>query len=318
MSYQNTILITGGTLGLGYACALYLARLHPTSLIVLASRSDSNAAATINTTLQQKNTVFLPIDLSDPSNVRSFSSAWPSKKFPPIQSLILNAGLQFPGKAEFNATRIEKSFAINHLGNTLLFFLLRPYLVSSARTVFVASGTHDPLQKTGLKAVYNSAEEVAHPSEEAKKASGGRDRYATSKLCNVLFTYALARRLDKEGQGRTVVAFDPGLMPATGLVREAALLIRFLAHYVLPRALWVLRHVGSGNVHTPEESGAALAEVAMPKADEVKVNGVYFQGVEQIKSSVVSYDVAKQEDLWSWTVLNLSVNEEEKQKFEEF
>jgi NAD(P)-dependent dehydrogenase (short-subunit alcohol dehydrogenase family) len=59
---------------------------------------------------------------------------------------------------------------------------------------------------------YTSADDLAHPRAE-QSADDGRRRYTTSKLCNMLFTYELDRRLD---HGVTVNAFDPGLMPGSG------------------------------------------------------------------------------------------------------
>ena len=41
---------------------------------------------------------------------------------------------------------------------------------------------------------YTSADDLAHPRVE-QSADDGRRRYTTSKLCNVLFTYELDRRV---------------------------------------------------------------------------------------------------------------------------
>lgn len=51
------------------------------------------------------------------------------------------------------------------------------------------------------------------------------DRYATSKLCAILYVYALARRLGADGP--RFIAFDPGLMPGTGLARDRSALERW-------------------------------------------------------------------------------------------
>ncbi len=181
--------------------------------------------------------------------------------------------------------------------------------------MLTASGTHDPAQKTGLPdAVYTTAEELAHPTA-ATVNNAGRQRYSSSKLCNVLFAYALSRRLEKEGQGRTVVALDPGLMPATGLSRNAGRSLQFVGNVLLPRLVPLARKLINENIHMPKESGENLAAVAMMDEGE---GGVYFEGRKIIKSSVDSYDEEKQEDLWRWTVKYLAVDEEEKEKFEKF
>ncbi|KAE8448283.1 hypothetical protein EG329_009714 [Mollisiaceae sp. DMI_Dod_QoI] len=324
MSFKNTILVTGGTQGLGYYASLELARTHPENLIIIASRTDPlSSAKTINTTLHQANVLFLPLDLNSFSQIRSFVSAFQAKNYPSITTLLLNAGIQFPKGIRYTADGFEATFGVNHVGHALLFHLLYPFLAEDARVVVTASGTHDPAQKTGIPdAVYDTAEEVAHPKPGAERING-RQRYATSKLTNVLWMYALNRRLEarggKDGNGNgkrmSVVAFDPGLMPGTGLAREGSGVEKFVWIHVLPRLIWLLRRVISPNIWTPQESGRHLASVAV--GEEFKgETGVYFEGRQKIKSSVVSYDVKKQEDLWEWTIKNVSSSEEERKRFD--
>jgi NAD(P)-dependent dehydrogenase (short-subunit alcohol dehydrogenase family) len=318
MAPNRSVVVTGGTTGLGYHAALNVAREHPDYLVVISSRADrDHAAEAINKTLGQDNTVFIPLDLADLNNVRTFVKNWASKGFPPIQALVLNAGLQFPGAIQKTSEGLESTFAVNHIGHALLFHLLCPYLAPNARVVVTSSGTHDPAQKSGLPdAVYNTAEELAHPPPSTAK-NPGRQRYASSKLANVLWTYALHRRLRQRERAIAVNAFDPGLMPGTGLAREASRLERFLWIKVLPRIMPLLRLLISPNIHNPEESGAALARLATG-ADVDGVSGKYFEGLKEIKSSKDSYDERKQDDLWEWTVKYLAKGDEaELTRFEE-
>lgn len=158
----------------------------------------------------------MSLDLGTMANVRDFATRWEAAKYPPIRALVFNAGLQFPGDTEYSADGVEKHIAINHVGHALLFHLLTPHLTPDARIVVVSSGLHDPDSTWSIKPVYTTAEQVAHPSEEDKKKIQGRSRYATSKAANAIWANALARQLEKEGKGKTVVSIDPGLMPATG------------------------------------------------------------------------------------------------------
>jgi NAD(P)-dependent dehydrogenase (short-subunit alcohol dehydrogenase family) len=127
-----------------------------------------------------------------------------------------------------------------------------------------------------------------------KPLAGSRRRYATSKLANVYFTYGLARRLPA---GVTVNAFDPGLMPGTGLVREAPAPVRFANTHVGPHIIPLLRRVHHPNVHTVRESGDALARLVTDPA-LADVTGKYFEGQREIPSSDESYDEARAEELW--------------------
>jgi NAD(P)-dependent dehydrogenase (short-subunit alcohol dehydrogenase family) len=313
-SYSDTVLITGGTTGLGYQCALKVARLQPQYLVIIASRSDAtSAAATINKIHSQRNAIFLPLDLSSPTNVRAFAASFIEASYPPIIALVQNAGLQFPGALEKTPDGIEKTFAIAHVGHALLFNLLRPRLAPTARIVITSSGTHDPAQKSGLPdAKYTSGDELARPDPKTA-ATDGRQRYSTAKLVNVMWTYALARRL--KSTEMTVVAFDPGLMPGTGLAREYSPFLRFVWNHVLTRVLPVLRLLVSPNIHSAQESGANLARLAVG-TDVKGVSGVYFEGDHEIKSSVDSYDEVKQEELWTWTLKHVAKDENELRVFE--
>lgn len=98
MPHSRSVIITGGTAGLGFFAPRDIAKAHADYLVVLASRTDGDGAADkINADLGQRNTVYVPLDLSDNASVRTFAENWASNKYPPIQALLLNAGLQFPG-----------------------------------------------------------------------------------------------------------------------------------------------------------------------------------------------------------------------------
>lgn len=139
----------------------------------------------------------------------------------------------------------------------------------------------------------------------------------------MLWAYALARRLPERvpERGIAVTAMDPGLMPGTGLGREAGAVAHFLFTRVLPHTIPLLRVLArTPNVHPPSVSGAALARLAVGEDEGVRgVTGKYFEGRREIRSSRDSYDVEKQEDLWRWTVGFLSgADEEARKRFEEF
>lgn len=199
----STILITGGTSGLGYQAALYIAKQQSNTQIILASRSNpDDAASTIFAATGHASVTFMALDLSSLSAVRSFVEAFTNAKYPPISALLLNAALQFPGKLNYTKDGYEATFGINHIGHALLFHLLYPQLAPSARIVFTASGTHDPAQKSGTPfPVYTNPEELARPSEAGGGLkTDGMVRYTTTKLCNVYWTYALQRRLEKDSR----------------------------------------------------------------------------------------------------------------------
>ncbi len=136
--------------------------------------------------------------------------------------------------------------------------------------------------------------DLARPAaaDFADPGLAGRRAYTTSKLCNVLFSHELARRVAAAGRPILVNAFDPGLMPGSGLARDYGAFSRFGWRFVLP----VLR-LFVANVHSPETSGKALASLVLDPRFE-GISGKYFVGDRQEASSAESYDEARAAELW--------------------
>ncbi len=316
---SRSVLITGGTGDLGHYCALAIAKKYPQHRIILSARKDAkHVVEDINKANGQSNVEFLALDLSTLASTRAFARVWASKNYPPLVALLLNAGVQLPGNLEYTGDGLEKTFGVNHVAHTLLFHLLTPYLARGARIIVTASGTHDPAQRTGVGSPeYFTAEEMAHPTTKTSE-NKGMWRYGTSKLTNIMWTYATHRRLTtgggKLGDDWTVIAFDPGLMPGTGLARDQPAPIRFMWYHVLPHILPVVRAIYR-NTHSPKESGTSLAWVAMEGRSE-QIAGRYLEQKMVAKSSEASHDVEKQDDLWSWTVEYIATDEEEMRKFD--
>jgi NAD(P)-dependent dehydrogenase (short-subunit alcohol dehydrogenase family) len=302
MSYANTVLLTGGTSGLGYYAALNIAQKEPKYLVIITGRSNGKSSAQkINIQLNQKNVDFLPLDLSSTAKVRAFAESWATKNYPPITSLILNAGTQFIGPMETNEEGYEKTFMINHLGHALLFHLLTPYLAPDARITVTSTGLHNPIltQKIGVPdAVYTTAEELAHPNPETAHPKG-LQRYSSSKLATILWTYALARHLADQKSSITANAYNPGLMFGTGLGRHYPPFMKFVWNHILPPTTPVMKIV-MPYLRGVQESGVNLAWIAV-SPELAGITGKYFDDKTEVMSSTVSYEVEKQEDLWEWT-----------------
>src|SRR5262249_34719277 len=148
----------------------------------------------------------------------------------------------------------EMTFGVNHLGHFALVQHVLGALSAPARIVVVSSGTHDPDKFTGMPAPqYDSAEELLRPPPGGLTGEEGRRRYTTSKLCNMLFSHELDRRLGHGARGVTVNAFDPGLMPGSGLARDYTGIQRLAWRLLMP-ALRILP-----NVNSTRRSGANLA-----------------------------------------------------------
>ncbi|HBF38589.1 MAG TPA: dehydrogenase [Firmicutes bacterium] len=303
-STKKTIIITGGNSGLGYACAKRIAKDNINNHVIIACRNAIKAKESIRSLISEtknNNITFLELDLSSLKSVRNFVTRFSELNFPPLYALVCNAGVQFVDTIHYTEDGFEETFGVNHLGHFLLANMLLSKITDSGRIVFVSSGTHDPLQKSGMpEPLYENARLLAYPAEttQSKKVSRiGRQRYTTSKLCNIYCAYELAERIrEQTNKNITVNAFDPGLMPSTGLARNYSPFLRFISRYVL--SLLILVHP---NVNTVGKSGRALAYlITNPKLD--KTTGKYFEGFKEIKSSTLSYNEKNKKNLWKVSV----------------
>jgi NAD(P)-dependent dehydrogenase (short-subunit alcohol dehydrogenase family) len=302
--------ITGGNAGLGFACAANLLTSNdgiPWRVIAACRNPEraQEAVARLTRVAGDSGRVqAMELNLASLASVRAFASALAARvsdgAISPISAMVCNAGVQSGTERTFTKDGFETTFGVNHLGHFLLVNLVQPLLAPHARIAIVSSSVHDPAQKAGPPPpAWNNPEALAR-GELGSAAAGdgaftyGQRLYTTSKLANIYFTYGLARRLRA---GLAVNAFDPGMMPGTGLVRDAPAPIRLAASYILPHMIPLLRRVMSPNVHTPAESGAALARLVTDPA-LAGVTGKYFEGLKEIRSSIDSYDDVRVEDLW--------------------
>jgi NAD(P)-dependent dehydrogenase (short-subunit alcohol dehydrogenase family) len=315
---MGTTLITGGHAGLGYEAARRLAERKQN--LVLAGRDLSTvekAAADLRTHFGIQ-VVTVLLDLSSLASVRAAATdiqrLIAEGQVERLDALLCNAGAQFVGPISYSKERYEETFAINHLGHFLLVNLLLDSLTGNARVVCTASGTHDPETMDGKlvgKAIEPDAFGLANQGKQGKKPSSGGVRYATSKLCNVLFAYELNRRLAKRGSRIVSIAFDPGFTPETGLSRTAPAFASKLLRTKFIK--WLFRRLGV-TMGSLSFSGDALARLAVDP-QYANATGQYLQSQDghlvTARSSKVSYDEQKALKLWkdSETLVKLQPQE---------
>jgi len=200
--HGKTCIVTGASAGIGQAIAQGLAARGAHVVLVCRSRARAEATQLAMRTATGNAAIDIALaDLSSQAAIRHLAQEL-LRRYPRIHALINNAGVVNMART-VTVDGIETVFAVNHLAYFLLTQLLLPRLVESApaRIVNVASDAHH-------WATLDFADLQNHRRYRGLKV------YGQSKLCNLLFTRELARRI--AGTGVTVNSLHPGGV-ATGL-----------------------------------------------------------------------------------------------------
>ena len=264
-------LITGGSDGIGYVAARELARMGARVVIVGRNAAKTDAAVrrivaeTGNPSVER-----LLADLSSQREVRRVA-AEALELLPRLDVLLNNAGAIFLSNRR-SADGIEMAFALNHLGYFLLTSLLLDRLYDSApsRIINVSSSSHSSPGRFKL-------EDLPKPG-----SNRGYRAYGRSKLCNILFTYELARRL--EGTNITVNALHPGLV-RTNIARNNGLLGRVVNFFIGARGM-------------DADRGAETLVYLASSPEAEGVSGKFFVDCRAVPSSALSYDTDLAARLW--------------------
>ncbi|XP_064206121.1 dehydrogenase/reductase SDR family member 13-like [Anguilla rostrata] len=184
----KTVIITGGNTGIGKATAVDLARRG--ARVILACRNQQRAEAAVSDIKRESRNaevVYMQLDLGSLKSVRSFTETF-LKTEPRLDLLINNAGLVGDGRTE-DGFGIE--LGVNHLGHFLLTCLLLDRLKegSGGRVVTLSSMAYRWGRIDFDSLISNKDLGTGRYSWQFFQA------YCNSKLCNVLFTHELAKRL---------------------------------------------------------------------------------------------------------------------------
>jgi retinol dehydrogenase-14 len=267
----KTVLVTGGTGGIGRATAEGLARLG--ARVAISGRDLARAqaaAAEIAAATANPAVDAFAADLSAQAGVRRLARDVLSA-YPRLDVLVNNVG-GFWARRHLSADGLEYTFALNHLAPFLLTNLLLDRLTSSApaRVVTVSSGA----QALG---------KIDFGDLQGERAYSGQRAYNQSKLANVMFTYELARRL--AGTGVTATVLHPGVTRTAFGAEDPTATMRVMTLLARPF------------MKTPAQ-GAATAIYLASSPEAEGITGRYFANRRPKKSSQSSYDTAAAARLW--------------------
>jgi NAD(P)-dependent dehydrogenase (short-subunit alcohol dehydrogenase family) len=267
-SGEKLAIVTGATAGVGRQTALGLARLG--FAVLITGRDPARLAAAkawIEAGHQGAKVMTEQADFASLRQVRAMGERILANH-PAIQLLVNNAGLIMTHR-ETTEDGFEMTWQVNHLAPFLLTNLALPALKAGApaRIVTVASIAADY-----GRIIFDDPNRERHMVGLA---------YPQSKLANIMFTYALARRL--EGSGVIATAIHPGFVASDFGKKGAATAV-----------LWALLRP----FQISEAKGAENSLYAATTPDLASVSGRYLVGKKPAKSPGQSKDPEAIETLW--------------------
>jgi retinol dehydrogenase-14 len=267
----KTVLITGGTGGIGRATAVRLASMG--ARVGITGRDLGRAQRTAAEIASESGHAVVDAfgaDMSSQAEVRRLADEVLAA-YPQLDVLINNVG-GFWSHRHVTADGLEHTFALNHLAPFLLTSLLLDRLIASApaRVVTVSSGAQ-------------SMGEIDFEDLMGERKYSGQQAYNQSKLANVMFTYELARRL--AGTGVTATALHPGMTNTSFSAEDPS------------RAFAPLVKVIRPFMRKPERGADTPVYLASSPAAE-GLTGQYFANRESKPSNKSSYDTAATARLW--------------------
>ncbi|KAG0299832.1 hypothetical protein BGZ98_009722 [Dissophora globulifera] len=266
-------IVTGANTGLGYATAVTLAG-HG-ARVFFACRSKQRALDAIENAkkeiqeeypqlIGEPQLEFLELDLNSLTKSRDAAKAFLAKNLP-LHILVNNSGIMMT-PFELSADGIETQFAVNHMG-----------------IVVLASIAHEDPVPGGI-----DFDTLNDPTKSSTVS-----RYGRSKLANVLFANALARRVANERVYVNVA--HPGYV-STELIRHS----QELGGVVYDKFI----HATTKVVGMSPMKGALtqLYLATSPQAEDQDIRGRYFIPIaNEISSSAYARDEELQEKLWAFS-----------------
>ena len=266
----KTVLITGGTSGIGKATAVALAAMGAD--VVVTGRDPERGERAVEEIRGEStggSVELMLADLALQAEVRRLAEEF-GGRHDRLDVLVNNAGLVQSTRTE-TPDGIETTLAVNHLAPFLLTNLLLGLLKKSApsRVVTVASEA----QRWGSMDVDDL---------QSRRKYKGMPVYGMTKLANIMFTYELAERL--EGTGVTATCMHPG-----------AVNTRFGTNNSGPMTL--LFRLSKPFMRSPEQGADTLIHLAFSREVE-GVSGKYYSDRKWIEPQKIALDPQARRTLW--------------------
>ncbi|KAH7363546.1 putative carbonyl reductase [Plectosphaerella cucumerina] len=228
----KVIIVTGGATGIGKETVTQL--LHRNARVYVASRSKAKFRKLLEDTsisdVNKSNLKFLELDLSD---VQSCIRA--ANRFKDLETrvdvVVANAALSVMPQT-LTTDGLEIQLGTNHLGHFVFIYSLMDLVketsikVGDARIVVVASHAHAMYKPVPGSIIDFDGLRVEGPTSLRSIADvqAGLQRYARSKLANILFTRALDKQFRETGHDNVYVnCLNPGTVGTSASSDSAAI-----------------------------------------------------------------------------------------------
>jgi retinol dehydrogenase 14 len=266
----KSVLITGGTSGIGKAAAVALAAMDADVVIVGRNRERGEAAVgEIRARSHNESVELMLADLSVQAEVRGLAEEFQGRH-DRLDVLVNNAGLVQSKRTE-TLDGIETTLAINHLAPFLLTNLLLGRLEQSvpSRVITVSSEA----QRWG---------KMDFEDLQSRRKYRGFPVYGMTKLANIMFTYELAERLI--GTGVSANCLHPGSVGTNfGQNNRGPMALFFRTFKPFMRSA---------------EQGADTLVWLASSTEVDGISGKYFFDRKEIEAKSVAYDPAARRRLW--------------------
>lgn len=292
---MQTAVMTGATRGIGREALRRIIAADPEVTIVLLARAGADISWVRDEAGAGVVVHRVDIDMGSMAATRTASqkvaAMVEAATIAPITALVLNAGVQHVDDLHTSADGLEDTFAVNVVANHILVRALAPHVQPGGRIVITVSDTHFGDLRHNLSMVpgphWQDAELLARPGTMPEPASvgAGRTAYSTSKLAAIHQVHEYARQYPH----LSVLAYNPGFVPGTGLARDAGPASRFAMAHLLP--LLTRTPIAS----SVQDAGANLADLAT--TDRTLPTGSYVNRGRAEKSSAQSYAPHREREL---------------------
>ncbi|CAF4829174.1 unnamed protein product [Pieris macdunnoughi] len=279
----KTVVITGGSSGIGFEAAKHIA--HKGAKVIIASRNETKlirARDRIQQVTKNPNVSYKLLDLASLKSVRNFASDIQSED--KLDVLINNAGAV--GLSDrLTEDGLNLTMQVNYFGSFLLTYLLLPLLTKSAPSRIINSSA---------SSMYVGHLDYDHWNDIGRYSAV--EVLANSKLAVALFTAELDNIL--KDTGVTANTFDPFVVRDTDILDNVPELVRNVSQIFV------------NLVGQPKEDVAK--EILFLAADpEIgRISGVHYKFCREWINHWLTYDTEITKDLWNQTrkILNITAN----------